>query len=81
MRRRLRHVPGEREALFENQPVEKVADTMAGGEPGPPVDQWAKAEFLVCLTKAQTAVAKATEQTAHHYRGFLKELALLIEHF
>jgi len=54
---------------------------MTGVKPGFPVDQWAKAEFLVCLTKAQTAVAKATEQTARHYRGFLRELALLIEHF
>ena len=81
MRRRLRHVPGEREALFENQPIEKVADTMAGGEPGPPVDQWAKAEFLVGLTKAQLAAAEATGQTARHYRGFLRELAFLIEHF
>ncbi|HME45678.1 MAG TPA: hypothetical protein VKF36_21480 [Syntrophorhabdales bacterium] len=74
-------MPDEREALFENQPLEKGADTVAGGEPRFPVDQWAKAEFLVCLTKAQTAVAKATEQTARHYRGFLRELALLIEHF
>ena len=74
-------MPGEREALFENQPLEKGAGTMTGVKPGFPVDQWAKAEFLVCLTKAQTAVAKATEQTARDYRGFLRELALLIEHF
>ena len=74
-------MPGEREALIENQPLDKAADTRAGMEPGSPVDQWAKAEFLVGLTKAQLATAEATGQTARHYRGFLRELALLIEHF
>jgi hypothetical protein len=74
-------MPGEREELFETQPLEKAADTVARGEPGSPVDQWAKAEFLIGLTKAQIAAAEATEQTPRHYRGFLRELALLIQHF
>ena len=72
---------GELNQSFESQPLEKVADTRTGSDSNSPVGRWAKAEFLVCLTKAQTAVAKATEQTARHYRGFLRELALLIEHF
>ena len=74
-------MPGEIEALFENRPLEKAADTKAGVEPGSPVDQWAKAEFLVRLTETQLAAADATEQTPRHYRGFLRELALLVEHF
>jgi len=74
-------MPSEQEELFKSQPLENVADTRVGGEPGSPVDQWAKAEFLVGLAKAQIAAAEATEQTARHYRGFIRELALLIEHF
>ena len=73
-----RHTRDERKALSDNQPLEEGAEATAGGERSSPVDQWTKAEFLVCLTKAHVAAAKVTRGT---YRGFLRELAFLVERF
>ena len=72
----------ERKALFENQPLEAGAEATEGGERSSPVDQWARAEFLVRLAKAQVAVAEVAGRTTRHYRGFfVRELAFLVERF
>jgi hypothetical protein len=60
----------KREEMFENEPLEKIADVMAGGAPGSPNDQRTKAEFMLRQTKAQIAAAQATEQTARYTRKY-----------
>jgi hypothetical protein len=62
----------EREKLFDNQPLERVADEMAGCEPSSRVDQWAKAEFLLRQTKAQIAAAQAAEETARYAQRYTR---------
>jgi len=72
---------GELNQSFESQPLEKVADTRTGSDSNSPVGRWAKAEFLVCLTKAQMAAAEATEEPLCRYKGFFRALAFLVEQF
>ena len=72
-------MPVEREELSQNQPRGNATDTSARDRRSSPIDQWAKAEFLVRMAKAQIAVAEAAGKTAHPDGAFFRKLAFLVE--
>ena len=62
----------EREKSFNGQPLERVADTMAGCQAGSHNDQVTRAEFLLRQTKAQIDAAHAAEETARYTRKYTR---------
>ena len=74
-------MPGKREAVSESQLRENLARTVADSGTGSPLDQWAKAEFLIGLTRVQIALAQTADRMALHKGKFFRSLSFLVEFF
>jgi len=64
----------------ERELPERAADSEGRRKASSPLDQWAKAAFLVRLARMQQAHPEAETPAARRSRGLLRELAFLIEH-
>jgi hypothetical protein len=61
----------EREKYFDGQPLERIADVMAGCQPNSTNDQTSRAEFLLRQTQFQKEAAEASRESA----GAAREMA------